>query len=114
MSNALSAQTAVLGLVHAMVFSDGRVEPTEVRWIHTTVKQHSIFAALSDSDFVALCGSVMEELMDGPLRVVVQGWVRSVPQSLTLQTFELAVGAALADGEVAEIEKGMADYQPRS
>lgn len=111
-----SAQRAVLGIVHAVIFSDGEIHPSEVGWIHSMARKSHIFRDLDDEDFAMTCAAVLEEWNSAPLKVVMERWVQTLSgyNALTSLAFELAADAVLADNEIADIEEGMLLYLARA
>lgn len=109
-------QRATLGIVHAIVFSDGKIDPEEVSWIHTKVRNHSSFRNLGDEEWAYTVAAVMDEWNSAPLKVVMDRWIGVLAGYGASREicFELAIDAALADDEVAEIEQGVLGYLARS
>ena len=105
-------QRAILGIVHAVVFSDGEIRGSEVAWIHSKVRKNNYFRDLSDEDFAMTCAAVLEEWNSAPLKVVLGRWVQTLSGYTASASiaFELAADAVLADNEIADIEEGMLAY----
>jgi len=105
-------QHAMLGIVHAVVFSDGEIRPSEIAWIQSVVRKHNSFRDLNGEEFAMACAEVLDEFNSAPLKVVMGRWVQALSGYSASRSiaFELAVDAVLADGEIADIEEGMLLY----
>jgi tellurite resistance protein len=112
MKRASPLQHATLGIIHAVIFSDGEIRPSEVGWIHSAVRKHNSFRDLSSEEFAMACAEVLDEFNSAPLKVVMERWVRALSGYSASRSiaFELAVDAVLADGEIADMEEGMLLY----
>jgi tellurite resistance protein len=109
-------QRAILGIVHAVIFSDGEVRAEEAGWVHSKVRRHSSFRNLSDEDWASTFAATMMEWNSAPLKVVLDRWINALAGMTANKQicFELAIDAALADDEVADIERGVLAYLARA
>ncbi len=101
-------QLGILGIIHVAVFADSDVDPREVAWIYEEARSHPVFADLSFNAFRAACIQVLQSMRRDTLADAFEAWTAAAAPSHAHQALELAMGAIIADGRVAEIEKGVA------
>jgi uncharacterized tellurite resistance protein B-like protein len=99
-----AVRRAALGIVHAMVFADGRVADAEHAWLIDLAREHPLFAEASDAELRAMLGAALEEASSGALPHAVEKWARQIPPEWAAPVFTLAVSAAFADGRMVESE----------
>lgn len=104
MTTLTPAHRAALGLLNTIAYADG-FSQAMFDWLHDEVRKRPLFADVPYPDYSTARGEVTKEWMKGPRDQVWNKWVRDLPSTWAIPTFELAVEAVLLDGHMADIER---------
>ena len=98
---------AMLGVVHAMAFSDGEVSSFKLSLVVSVARKHPSFRRMSDEDFAMTCGVVLEQWHNAPSHLVIDRWVATLSRNRDLagEAYGLALDVALANGQISDIEE---------
>ncbi len=99
-------QLAIVGLIHLVIFADKAVEPSELAWLYEEARYHAVFADVPFSAFRSACLMALHDMQERPEAELMDIWA-SVARAHARATLELAAGAMLADGVVAQPEEGV-------
>lgn len=99
-------QLAIVGIVHIVIFADKQVDPSEMAWLYEEARYHPVFAGIPFTAFRSACLAVLHDMHDMPVGDLLDIWAGAA-QPHAKAALELAVGAMLADGMVAQPEEGV-------